>query len=194
VVDSRRVLRRRTASERGVRQLSWIRSARLVPVFVVSARGSAGAAARFQERTQKRVYDRGSPHLSVGIPIDASRQTRLARIETLAIPETLREQLVRISSQTDSSATVEAPIAATPVATKPRLSADQLSTCPTRARAPSVLTSRSDRCILLSSQDVPARFDVCACSFVRCYAAKSQKHARCIIDMLRTNHYIKESP
>jgi hypothetical protein len=55
-----------------------------------------------------------------GIPIDASRHTRLARIETLAIPETLREQLVRISSQTDSSPTVEAPIAATPVATKPR--------------------------------------------------------------------------
>jgi hypothetical protein len=41
-----------------------------------------------------------------GVPLDVPRQTRLARIEALIIPEHLREELARISNETDSLSAV----------------------------------------------------------------------------------------
>jgi hypothetical protein len=61
-----------------------------------------------------------------GVPVDAPRQARLGRIELLAIPEALREQLVRIAGvpQEMSSPVVSQAPAPKPPTAKPRRQAD----------------------------------------------------------------------
>jgi hypothetical protein len=54
-----------------------------------------------------------------GVPVDAPRQARLARIEVLAIPEGLREQLVRIAGvpeETPTAVASQAPAVKPPIA------------------------------------------------------------------------------
>ena len=71
-----------------------------------------------------------------GVPIDATRETRLKRIESLAVPDGLREQLVRLASAPElnaTSATKSGPPRA--AASKPRATGRSLVQSQKRASA-----------------------------------------------------------
>lgn len=74
-----------------------------------------------------------------GVQVDAPRPVRLQRIETLAIPEPMREQLLRISAETDSARAVATSGANAPkaAAAKPRPASRSIVDLPRR-----VLTRR----------------------------------------------------
>jgi hypothetical protein len=61
-----------------------------------------------------------------GAPVDAPRQARLARIELLAVPDALREQLIRIVNETEEvpAAVASGAPAVKPTTVKPRREAD----------------------------------------------------------------------
>jgi len=57
-----------------------------------------------------------------GVPLNASREARMKRIESLTVPADMREQLVRLSGEVDSAtpAVAETAPAPNPIAVKPR--------------------------------------------------------------------------